>query len=83
MPCTIAVHGVFTIAWLNIFGSPFRRQLFLQLGLHGNGQAEQMNEARGIRLVIYRIFAEGRQILTVQAVRRCSSRRNDIALVQL
>ncbi len=55
----------------------------LQRGLHGKGQAEQMKEARGIRLVRYRICAEGRQILTVQAGRRCGSRRNEMALVQL
>ena len=42
-----------------------------------------MDKAGGIRLVINRIFAEGRQFLAVQAVGGYGARGNDVALVQL
>ncbi len=46
-------------------------------------QAEQVDEACGICLIVAVILVKGGHILGVQAVRRGDGRRNDITLVQL
>ena len=57
--------------------------ILFELGLHGDGQAEQMDEAGGILLVVDLVFSKGGQLLAVQAVRRRGARGDDIPLVQL
>ena len=50
---------------------------------HLERQAEQVDEAGRIRLVVAVVLVKGGHILGVQAVRRGDGRRNDITLVQL
>ena len=54
-----------------------------QLGALGNGQAEQVDETGGIRLVVIVILTEGRGLLIVQGVRAGDTGVDHVALVEL
>ena len=53
------------------------------MGTNLERQAEQVDEACGIRLIVAVVLVEGSHILRVQAVRGGYGRRDDVALVQL
>ncbi len=53
------------------------------MALHFHGQAEQVDEALGIRLVVHVVLAERGEVFAVQAERRLAPHRRAGALVEL
>ena len=51
-------------------------------GPHLERQAEEVDEAFGIGLVIYVVFAEGDEFFVVQGVRRRRTSADDVALIE-
>ena len=54
-----------------------------QLGALGNGQAEQVDKAVGVCLIVIIILTEGRGLLIVQGVRAGDTGVDHVALVEL
>ena len=56
---------------------------FVQHSLHLNRQAEQVDKAACVLLVIDMVLREGRDFLIIEGVRRGDARVDDVALVEL